>query len=253
MRGVVAAWLERIYLAPGAKPRAEDVRKIDELTALLPELRAALHKHPRQLTIVDAASGLSYAALAAAELVLAPAQRTAHVILIERDPRLAARARQAASQVVAPGCTIEVRNGDVADAALWPAAPDLVIALHACGAASDRVLDAALAASARRLLLVPCCTGVGVDAEPGARGAAGALGIPRHAAVRRGFIEAWVAAERTLRLEAGGMQTEVVEFCPKAVTPYNLLWRARRVREPGRMAAARAELARLQQPREEPR
>ena len=49
------------------------------------------------------------------------------------------------------------------------------------------------------------------------------------------------------------MQTEVVEFCPKAVTPYNLLWRARRVREPGRMAAARAELARLQQPREEPR
>jgi hypothetical protein len=195
--------------------------------------------------VVDAAAGLSYAGLAAAELVLAPAGRAARVILIERDPRLADKARDAITRLSAPGCALEVRTGDVGAAALWPAEPDLVLALHACGPASDRVIDAALAAQARRLLLVPCCTGVAVDAEPAARLAATFLGIPRQAPVRRSFIEAWVASERTLRLEAGGMQTEVVEFVPKTVTPYNLLWRARRVREPGRMAAARADLERL--------
>jgi hypothetical protein len=54
-----------------------------------------------------------------------------------------------------------------------------------------------------------------------------------------------VSAARTLRLEAAGYQTEVVELVPPTVTPHNLLWRARRVGEPVRMAEARAALARL--------
>ena len=54
--------------------------------------------------------------------------------------------------------------------------------------------------------------------------------------MRRRFVQAFVDAERTLRLEAAGWQTEVVELCPPTVTPHNLLWRARRVGEPGRMA-----------------
>ncbi len=64
-------------------------------------------------------------------------------------------------------------------------------------------------------------------------------GIPRHAAIRGRFVQALVDAERTLRLEAAGYQTEVVEFVGATVTPHNLLWRARRVKEPKRMAAAR--------------
>jgi hypothetical protein len=87
--------------------------------------------------------------------------------------------------------------------------------------------------------LVPCCT-------PAAeRPAAEALGIPRHAPVRRAFLESLVAAERTLRLEAAGYETEVVPFVPPTVTPYNLVWRSRRVGEPGRMRAAAERLTRL--------
>ena len=239
MQEAVHDWLRRVYLAPGTRLREEDVRKSAEVAALLPEVAAAVGRGKRVIQLVDAAAGLSYAGLAAAALALAGRAR---LTLIERDGRLAAAARAAAARA---GIEAEVREGDVGDAALWPAAPDLVLALHACGPASDRVIDAALATGARRLLLVPCCTGSKVDAEPAARAAAGALGIPRHAQVRRSFIESFVAAERTLRLEAGGMQTEVVELCPKSVTPYNLLWRARRVRESGRMAAARADLAKL--------
>jgi len=85
---------------------------------------------------------------------------------------------------------------------------------------------------------VPCCTGRTVVAAARAESRAARLGFPRHAPVRRRFIQAAVDAERTLRLEAAGYQTEVVEFVGATVTPHNLLWRARRVLEPRRMAEA---------------
>jgi hypothetical protein len=71
------------------------------------------------------------------------------------------------------------------------------------------------------------------------------LGIPRHAEVRRRFLQSVVDAERTLRLEARGYETTVVGFVPATITPHNLLWRARRVGEPGRMAKASDHLRRL--------
>ena len=70
------------------------------------------------------------------------------------------------------------------------------------------------------------------------------LDIPRHAQVRRRFIQSCVDAERTLRLEAAGYQTEVVELVGATVTPHNLLWRARRVGEACRTRQAREALAR---------
>ena len=121
----------------------------------------------------------------------------------------------------------------------------MVVALHACGPASDAVLDRAIAAEARHILLVPCCTGEAVAAAPLAAARAERGGIPRHAPVRRRFLQAVVDAERTLRLEAAGYETEVVELVAPTVTPENLLWRARRVREPGRMTQARQNLSRL--------
>src|SRR5262249_2323528 len=125
----------------------------------------------------------------------------ARVVLIERDGGRLDAAAGAARKL---GLSIEIRAGEVGDPALWPDAPDLVLALHACGPAADAVLGAAVARRAHRLLVIPCCT-------PAAeRGAAETLGIPRHAPVRRAFLESLVAAERTLRLEAAGYQVEVV-------------------------------------------
>jgi hypothetical protein len=119
------------------------------------------------------------------------------------------------------------------------------MALHACGSAADVIIDRAIACKARTLLLVPCCTSDAVTASNLAYARAEALRIPRHAPVRRRFIQAIVDAERTWRLEAAGYETEVVEFVAPTVTPHNLLWRARLVREPQRMAAARNSLANL--------
>jgi threonine dehydrogenase-like Zn-dependent dehydrogenase len=224
--------LTTLYIdCKGAKLRKEDRKKAVELTAFFTEIARALR---RGGVLVDAAAGKGYVGVLAAKL-LGPAR----VVLIERDAARLDLARKASVLADVPGVRFAFHSGDVGDRALWPDSPDLVTALHACGAAADRTIDAAIAADARRLLVVPCCT------PAHERPHADRLGIPRHAAVRRAFLESLVAAERTLRLEAAGYETEVVPFCPPTVTPENLVFRARRVREPGRMKRAADNLQRL--------
>jgi hypothetical protein len=241
----VESWMERLYVAAaGATLRREDRRKAVEVVALLGEIRRAARGGRGELVLVDAAAGKAYVGLLAAKLVLEPAGRPARVITLERDARRTELASAAAASL-GGGVAIECRACDVSDPAAWPAHPDVVVALHACGPASDAVLDRAIAAEARNILLVPCCTGEAVAAAPLAAAHAERGGIPRHAPVRRRFLQAVVDAERTLRLEAAGYETEVVELVAPTVTPENLLWRARRVREPVRMSQARETLARL--------
>jgi SAM-dependent methyltransferase len=228
----VEAWLDRRFIdAPGAALRQEDRKKAVELAALVDHLDRLVAR--RDVTIVDAAAGKGYVGL-----LLAERHPRARVVLVEREPgRLAAARRAAAAAGTLERCTFVI--GDVREG--WPPAPDVVVALHACGPAADGVLEAAVAARARHLLLVPCCTPAG---GAGKR-LADDLGLPRQAAIRRPFLESIVAAERTLRLEAAGYVTEIVPFVPPTVTPYNLLWRARRVGEARRTEAAAAGLARL--------
>ena len=243
----VERWLDELYIAAeGARLRDEDRRKAVEVAALLDEIRLMLARsaRSREVTLVDAAAGKAYVGLLAARLVLEPLGRRGRVVALEREPARAAAARAAVARL-GSHVGVECRVADVGDPAAWPEEPDLVVALHACGPAADAIIDRAAAANARRLLLVPCCTGKAVAAAGLATAAARALGVPRHAPVRRRFIQAMVDAERTLRLEAAGYETEVVELVPPTVTPHNLLWRARRVREPRRSAAARAALERL--------
>ncbi len=238
----VEKWLADLYVAAqGTSLRIEDRKKAVEVTALLAEVARVVAKGPKTkpLTLVDAAAGKAYVGLLAAKLVMEPAGRSGKVIALEYEPNRVAAARTAIGRL---GSTIAIHceQEDVKNPSAWPHAPDVVVALHACGPASDAVIDRAVTAEARHILLVPCCTSQSVAAAGLADAAIIACSIPRQAPVRRRFIQAMVDAERTWRLEAAGYQTEVVEFVAPTVTPHNLLWRARRVGEPGRMAAARA-------------
>jgi hypothetical protein len=224
--------LRRLFLG-GAGVRREDRKKVREVAALLEELS----RLPRAGLLVDAAAGHAYVGLLAAEIL---AWR--RVVVLERDPARIERCRHAAAHL---STEIDVRAGDVADRALWPERPDVVVALHACGAASDAVLDAAIGARARWLLLVPCCYARDTPFSPRASEIADQLGLPRHAEVRRRAVEALIAAERTLRLEAAGWETTVLPLVPPTVTPHNLLYRARFAGEPRRMAEAAEKLRRL--------
>jgi hypothetical protein len=242
----VESALHRLYIgAAGTSLRKEDRRKAIEILAFLQEIDRLLGKSKSPITLVDAAAGKAYVGLLAAELLLRPRKQAAHVILIERSGNQAAACRRAVAALAGPDIAFTVRETDVGETAAWPMAPDVVVALHACGAASDATLDQAVKARARQLLLVPCCTSDKVAAAALAVSKAEALGLPRHAEVRRRFIQSIVDAERTLRLEAAGYETVVVSFVPPTVTPHHLLWRAHRVGEAGRMARATADLRRL--------
>jgi len=239
----VEATLRDLFIAAeGAGLRDEDRKKARELVPLLAEVARALGARSRPRLVVDAASGKSYVGLLAAALL--PAGDALRVVAIEREPRHARAARDAAARLGVGG-RFELTEADVGDPAAWPEAPDLVVALHACGPASDAIIARATAARARRLLLVPCCLSDAVEAMTRARAAAARLALPEQAEVRRRFYQALVDAERTLRLEAAGYAVEVVALVPPTVTPHNLLWRARRVDEPERQQRAEADLARF--------
>jgi hypothetical protein len=267
--------MERLYVAvPGAHLRREDRRKAVEVAAMLDEVARQLGRAAASapFVLLDAAAGKGYVGLLAAKLVLEkafyaepsegsappatglrrgtrlrPTRRAgSRVITLERElDRVAATA--AAARALQTSVDIDVQQAELGQSIpeSWPAEVALVTALHACGPAADAVIEATITRRARALLLVPCCTGRAVTATSRADSRAEALGIPRQASVRRRFVQAWVDAERTLRLEAAGWQTEVVELCPPTVTPHNLVWRARHVGEPGRMAKAAADLAKL--------
>jgi hypothetical protein len=240
----VEHWLDRLYVAAeGATLRKEERRKALELAPMLLEIDRMLRRFSSRapIVLVDAAAGKSYLGLLAAKLILEPIGLSARVITIEQDPGRVERSRHGAASLgtEVTDVVIDCRCSDVADPNAWPHRPTVVAALHACGPAADAIIDWSIATEAKGLLLVPCCTSNAVAAAVRALESAERLGIPRHAAVRRRFVQAVVDAGRTRRLEAAGYETEVVEFVGATITPHNLLWRARRVCEPSRMAAAR--------------
>jgi hypothetical protein len=246
---VVEELLRRLYLgaaeAPGgsspgdAAPglRDEDRKKAREVAALVGELA----RFGRRGLVVDAAAGHGYVGLCAAELI-----GLDRLVVLERSEARAERCRLAAARLrpLRP-LSLDVRTGDVADPALWPERPDVVVALHACGAASDAILDGAVAARARWLLLLPCCHDGALRFAAPAAAHAEALGLARHGELRRRATRALIDGERVLRLEAAGYGVEVSSLVPPSVTPENLMLRARHVGEPRRMAEAREELRRL--------
>lgn len=240
----IEALLDATYVAAeGAGLRDEDRKKARELAALLAEIARIVERSARKepFVLVDAAAGKSYVGLFAAKLVLEALGREGRVVAVEREPaRVDASVR--AAERLGLGSRFVGLVSDVDAEAAFPPGPSLVVALHACGEAADAVLERAIACEARHLLLVPCCTSHRLRGAKLADAWAAPLGIPRQAGVRRRFVQSIVDAERTLRLEAAGYETEAVELVPPSVTPHNLLFRARRVLEPGRMAAARGRL-----------
>jgi hypothetical protein len=252
-RAQVVDALRRAFL-DGHELRDEDERKVGEIVPLLGEIdRAARGRRREPFHVVDACAGKSALGVLAAALVLRHAREGQwQITAIEHEPRRRALALSAA-EILEVKDHVRFVTGDVGDAALWPVEPDLVVALHACGSATDDVIDRSVAADAKRVLLLPCCyagaatrhdgrAATSVPAQPVADAWAARVPLPRHGLVGRRFSQALIDAERTLRLEAAGFETEVLELFSPSVSPYNFLWRARRVKEPVRMADARAKL-----------
>lgn len=228
--------VHRLFIGtPGTGLRKEDEQKCRELAGLLPYL-ARVKKGAH---VVDAAAGKASVGLVAAELL-----DIGQLTVVERDPKRIEACREAARRLTR-AVPVDVREADVGDAAAWPEAPDVVVALHACGAASDAVIDAAIACRTRQLLLAPCCYGANIPFRARALDAVREMGFVDEGLIQRRMAALLVDAERTLRLEANGYETEHEEFVAATVTPHNMLFRARRTMSEVRMARAKARLSAL--------
>jgi len=238
--------LHRLFIqAEGTSLRREDLQKAKELVPLLDEVARVARKSGGVL--VDACAGKSPLGLVAAALAL---PSTWSVQIVERDPARVAAAKKAAAVVDRRVDVVAADiNDDVGSAAIKAA--DVVVALHACGPASDGIIDAVVDSDVRHLLLVPCCYG----AHPATHATHPIVGqqaahafvdvLPRQGVVGRRFAQAVIDSERTLRLESAGFDVDVVEFVGATVTPHNLLWRARRGLDDRRIADAKQRRARL--------
>jgi hypothetical protein len=226
--------LKRAFIGPTGELREEDVQKVAEVTPLLAELARTLSKGP--CTIVDACAGKSTVGVLAAALL-----GDLHVHAIERDP-VRSRLLEEGARALGVRDRVTLVARDVRDAEAWSAEPRTVIALHACGDASDLAIERAIAAGAKHVLAVPCCYGSARErASP-------FMAAP----VARKADQVRIDVRRTLALEAAGYQTEVVELFSPTVSPFHLLWRARFVGEPVRMERAKAELTSLKEWRRPP-
>ena len=237
----------------GADLRKEDEQKVKELVPLLGEVaRMASKLSAETFWAVDLCAGKGALGVLSSLLVL---RERKHVVqIIERDNKYAKRCLDAA-HILGVNHEVSFHTAEVTVRAAWPSArTDLVLALHACGGASDDVIDTAIAVDARAILLVPCCYGAGprhegagldVKAQQLADAWVAQLPLPTHAIVSKRMAQSFIDAERTLRLEAAGYETEVVEAFAATLSPHNLLWRARRVKEPVRTKRAADTLAQL--------
>ncbi len=225
--GEIGPILHRLFIAnEGTGLRREDVQKTHEIAALLGELS----RLRRGAHLVDAAAGKAGVGLIAAEVL--PIER---LTVIERDPRRVRACADAATRL-ARSIPVDVREADVGDASAWPRGADAVVALHACGEASDLVIDRAIDSEARFVFVVPCCYGAGVPFLARALELAEPLAMER--TVRRRIATSIVDSERVLRLEAAGYETDAFELVGATITPHNLLLRGRRTRAAKRMASA---------------
>ncbi len=215
----IEALLARLHLPDPTRLGARERKKSSEIHALLPHLARLLGDAPRgrPLCVVDAGSGRGHVAAALAALLLPACGLHGTVHACEWD---ALRAGRAATRLHACAIAgVQVTAGPIATFAP-PAPPDLLVALHACGPASDDVVALAIRSEARRLALVPCC-------HRRAPALAEQLRLPIAGEAAARLTAGVQDALRVLRLEAAGYRVESTPLGPSAHTGRDLLLLAR--------------------------
>ena len=134
---------------------------------------------------------------------------------------------------------VEALGTPVADLVL-DRRPDLVVALHACGTASDDVIDLVVRTEATRLALVPCC-------HPRRPDLLARMDLPVSGAGGDRLASAALDGLRVLRLEAARYRVDTVALAATATTGRDLLIMARAGGGKERALGAAAALSRWDQ------
>ncbi len=120
-----------------------------------------------------------------------------------------------------------------------PAAPDVVIALHACDTATDDAIAQGIRAGSRLIVCAPCCHH-NLQAQLALRPAPAPFGpVLRHGLFHERLGDVLTDTLRALVLRAAGYKVDVVEFVAPEHTPRNVMLRAVSGGAPRDPAAAR--------------
>eukprot|EP00811_Abedinium_folium_P029170 NODE_4572_length_1874_cov_5.365770.p1 GENE.NODE_4572_length_1874_cov_5.365770~~NODE_4572_length_1874_cov_5.365770.p1 ORF type:complete len:309 (+),score=75.67 NODE_4572_length_1874_cov_5.365770:871-1797(+) len=147
----------RVRFGPKQLPARRAPRKRQQLESVAACASAVLGAARKPLRIVDFCCGTGHLGLLLA--VLHPKHE---VVLVDRNDHAAAAAVKRAAELTKAsvgGCAAAVHVRAVAASVESFAEPfDVAVALHACGAASDLVVECAIARGAA-FIVAPCCIG----------------------------------------------------------------------------------------------
>ena len=210
-----------------------------EIAALMPEGAPAKNAPdkaaapgqpaPRVMRLCDVGCGKAYLSFCAkAFLEAANPGLKIHLSGIDINEGVIASCRRIADAMGWGGET----GFAVSDIAAYkaPAAPDIVLSLHACDTATDEALAFGIENNASLILCAPCC-----QHELQSRLAASGKHRPllRNAILRERFADILTDTFRAQLLRVAGYKTTVVEFVSPDSTARNILIKAVRVRRGG--------------------
>jgi SAM-dependent methyltransferase len=208
-------------LSPGGQVRRDERRKHRQIVHFLHLIDRLVRKLPegREALVVDCGCGKSQLLFVLNYWLTERLGRRAFFVGLDTAPSAIETARRLQAK-------LGYRNMDFAVGAIagWkaPAAPDLVLSLHACDTATDEAIALGIRAGSTGIIAVPCCQHEIADQVT-------------HAVLRPVFAHPvlldrfgdWLTDSlRVLALEACGYRVDTVEYVSPLDTPKNIMLRA---------------------------
>jgi SAM-dependent methyltransferase len=201
----------------------ERAAKLGQILAYIDIIDAQIRQYgpKRPLVFIDCGAGNAYLSFLVYYFYTVMQQRPLTVHCLDTNRTLIAKARQRALDLHFDGMSFHA--GDIADFTL-EGRVDLVYALHACDAATDKTLYLGLRQRASCILSVACCQHGLVRQLHGGP----LMALTRHRLFKERM--AYMAGDtlRALLLETRGYKTDILEFAPSRFTDKNTMVRARK-------------------------
>jgi hypothetical protein len=229
-------------LAKGMEPKFRQINKfIEVLKSLLAEAygrqgegahdsQSAIRIPQSAIELIDMGCGKGYLTFAACEW-LQQAGWNANIRGVETRAELVELSNRVAREN--NFARLHFETGDIASTAV--ASADILIALHACDTATDDAIAKGIAASARLIVVSPCCH---KELRPQLRPPPELAGALRHGILLERHAEFVTDALRAALLEWAGYSTKVFEFVATEHTAKNLMIAAVKRAGPTDRAAA---------------
>jgi SAM-dependent methyltransferase len=200
-------------------------RQMNHYVRLLDGILKEAVSPEQPLRIADMGCGKGYLTFALYEHLINTRQGAVEMTGVEQRPELVEKANRIASACGFAGLRFVSGLIETFDAA----GTDMLVALHACDTATDEAIAKGIRASARIIVVAPCCH---KQIRKELKAGCSIEGITRHGILLERQAELLTDSLRALLLERQGYRTKVFEFIETEHTPKNVMIAAVRTERP---------------------